>query len=93
MKEDRRTVLRAVVRTLTVQLRGVMVLPENLQQVVIFHLRRIVFHFDGFGVTSAIAANIFVRGVLELSARVADCVDMANRVCSRFAMQTVTRRA
>ena len=72
MEEDRRTVLASVIRALAVQLRGIVVLPEDIEQLFIIDLGRIVFNLDCLGVSGAVAANVFVGRVRKLSAGVAD---------------------
>ena len=72
MKENRGAVLRAPIGPLAVDLRGIVVLPENFQQIVVRDFRGIVFHFDRFGVAGAIGANFFIGGVLGLATGVAD---------------------
>ena len=70
--EDGGAVLRAIIRALTVQLRGIVVLPEDIQKLVIGNLCRIVFNFYGLRVPSTIGANVFVSRILGLSSGVAD---------------------
>src|ERR1700720_396964 len=72
MKEDRGTVLCAPVRTLTIQLSGIVVLPEDFQQLVVRKFRRIVVHFDGLGVSGAIGTDLFIRRIGGLSAGITD---------------------
>src|ERR1700683_1001505 len=52
--EDGGAVLRAPVRALAVELRGVVILPENFQQVGVANLRGIEFHFYRLGVAGTI---------------------------------------
>ena len=71
VEEDGGTVLRAPVRSLAVELRGVVVLPEDFQQVCVAHLRRIVLDLNRFGVAGAIGTNFFVGGIVGVSAGIA----------------------
>jgi len=70
--ENRGTILRSRVGPLPVQLRGIVVLPEDIQQLFIGNLGRIIVDLDRFGMPGAIRTNIFVRRILHLPARVTD---------------------
>src|SRR3982074_1001471 len=70
MKEDCRAVLRSIVRTLAVELGGIVVFPKYLQQFLVGKFRRIVLHFDGFGVAGAVAANVLVSRIGEVPTRI-----------------------
>ncbi len=72
MKENRGAVLRAPVRALAVHLRGIVVLPENFQQVGIADFGGIEFDFHGFGVAGAVGADFFIGRILGLAAGIAD---------------------
>src|SRR3989442_15557995 len=72
MKEDGRAVLCAPVGPLTIELRGIVVLPEDFQQLVIRKLRCIVVHFDSLGVSGAISTDVFVSRISRLSAGITD---------------------
>src|SRR5580658_5362373 len=72
MKENRGAVLRPDIRPLAIQSGGVVVVPEDLQQIVVADHRRIVGHLHHFGVAGAIRADLFISRVIELTARVAD---------------------
>src|SRR5215469_5089221 len=72
MIENCRTVLCSPVRPLAVQLRGIVILPKHLEQILIGNLGRVVLNLDRFGVSGAIGANIFVGGVWEMAASVAN---------------------
>src|SRR5258706_9447671 len=72
MEENRRPVLRSVIRTLTIQRGRIVILPENVQQVVIADQRRIEGHFDHFGVTGLIGAHILISGFAHRAAHIAD---------------------
>jgi hypothetical protein len=72
VEKDGGAILRAPIRTLPVDLRGVVILPENFQQLAEAHLGRIEVYFHGFGMPGAVGADFFVRGVVSLSADVAD---------------------
>ena len=71
MEKNCRAVLRAEIRALPVQLRGIVVLPENVQQVFIRDFGGIVLDFNRFGVTGPIAANVFIGWILRVSAGIA----------------------
>src|SRR5579863_10401245 len=72
MVKDGGAVLRAPVGALAVELSGVVVLPENFQQVGVVDLDGVEFDFDGFGMAGAIGADIFVGGTVGLAAGIAD---------------------
>src|SRR6185437_3242268 len=72
MIEDCRAVLLAEVRALTVQLRGIVVLPENIEQVFIGNSGGVVIDLDRFRMACGVGANVFVGGVLHLTADVTD---------------------
>src|SRR3954471_4260714 len=70
--EDRRAVLRSLVRTLAVQLRGIVRNREkHSQQFTVCNLRRIEDHLNGLGVAGLAGADDFVFGSFGASARVA----------------------
>src|SRR5260370_35354300 len=71
MKENRRAVLCAEVRSLAIYLRRVVSLPESFQQLFISHFRRIKRYLHDFRMPRFIRANIFVTGIRHLSAAVA----------------------
>src|SRR5438552_16251834 len=70
--ENRRTVLGADVRALTVQRRRIVILPEDVEQLLVRHLRRIVDELNHFGVSRASAAHILIGRVLERPAEITD---------------------
>src|ERR1700681_4701846 len=70
MEEKWRAVLRTIVRTLAVELGGIVVFPEYFQQFLVGKFRRIVLHFDGFGVAGAVAANVLVSRIGEVLTRI-----------------------
>src|SRR5438094_5189442 len=67
MIKNRRPVLRAEIGALPVQLRGIVVLPENVEQVSVRNFSRIIFNFNGLGMSGAVGANVFVSWVLKVS--------------------------
>src|SRR4051812_18004561 len=70
--EDRRAVLRSLVRTLAVQLRGIVRNREkHSQQLAVCNLRRIEDHLNGLGVAGLACTDDFVFGSFGASARVA----------------------
>src|SRR5208282_6564963 len=66
VEEDGGAILRAPVRALAVELRGIVVLPENFEQVGVANLGGIEINFYGLGVAGAIGANFFVRGAVGI---------------------------
>src|ERR1700730_2009530 len=70
MKKKRRAGLRSLVRTLAVELGGIVVFPEYFQQFLVGKFRRIVLHFDGFGVAGAVAADVLVSRIGEVPTRI-----------------------
>ena len=72
MIENRRPVLGSPVWALAIDLRSIVILPEDLQEIVVGDLGGIEFHFDGFGVAGAVGANFFIGGILGFAADVAD---------------------
>src|SRR5262249_45413499 len=79
MKEDGRAILRTPVRPLTVELRGVMVLPEDLQQVFVMDFRWIVVDFTRFGVAGAVGTDILIRWAIQLASGVANACGLSSR--------------
>src|SRR5882724_310066 len=71
MVEDRSAVLRAPVRALAIQLGGIVVLPKNVQQLIVGNLAGIVIYFHRFGMAGAVGADLFVSGVFSFPADVA----------------------
>src|SRR6185437_15724822 len=69
--EDRGAVLAANVRTLAVDRRGVVILPEHLQQSVETHLRGIELDLHHLGVAGAVGTDLLVGRVVGHAARVA----------------------
>src|SRR5271165_2819561 len=72
VEEDRGSVLRAPVWALTVQLRGIVVLPKDFEQVGILYLGWVELDLHGFGMSGPIGANFLVSWTIGLSAGVAD---------------------
>ena len=72
VEEDHRPVVVADVRTLTVELRRVVVHPEDVEQRVVAHASRVKRDLDGLGVPGAVRAHVLIRGRLREAARVAD---------------------
>src|SRR6476660_9196205 len=67
MEEDRRAVLCAPVRALAVELGGIVVLPENLQQVGVGDLGGIEVDLDGFCVASPIGADLLIGRIVGMA--------------------------
>ena len=72
VEEDRRAILRAVVGTLAIHLRRIVALKEDGEKLAIGNLLRVEFHFDSFGVASAIRANLFVCWAFRVATGVSD---------------------
>src|SRR5260370_28899951 len=73
MKENRRAILCAEVRSLAIYLRRVVNLPESFQQLFVSHFRGIKSYLHDFRMSGFVRANIFVSGIGHLSAAVAYC--------------------
>src|SRR5580692_8594770 len=71
MREDRRTVLIADVGPLAIELRGIVNLPEQVEEPIVRHTLRIIDHFDRLRVSRAVTADLPVRRVLGVAAGVA----------------------
>src|SRR6185295_5186956 len=69
---DARAVLRADVVALPIALGRIVVLPEDLQQILIADLFGIKDDEDDFSVIGGAAADLAIRGVLRLAGGVAD---------------------
>src|SRR5205807_3187664 len=72
VEEDDGSILRSHVRALPVQLRGIVVFPEDAQQILIRNLGRIVLDFHHFRVPGPSRADILIRWVLEGAAGITD---------------------
>src|SRR5579859_7723897 len=72
MKENRAAVLLAEIRALAVDLRGVVHLPESVQELLVAQLRGVEGDLDDFGVTRLAGADIFVGGIRGVAAAVSD---------------------
>src|SRR5438445_8918095 len=66
MKEDCRAILRTPVRTLPVQLSGIVILPENLHQSLVRNLCRVILNFDCLRMASLIGRDVFIGWILQL---------------------------
>src|SRR3954452_13426736 len=65
MEEDGGAVLRAPIRPLPVQLSGVVVLPEDVEQRVIADLRGIISHFHDLSVAGRVSTDLTVSRVFR----------------------------
>lgn len=72
-KENRGAILRPVIRPLAVEGRGIVTLPERIEELCIRNLRGIELHAHRFRMTGASGADLRVGGIRDGSARVADC--------------------
>src|SRR3990170_1098898 len=69
--EHRGAVLRTHTRPLPIRRRGVMAVPEDIEQLLVGDLRRIVNHLYCLRVSGPVGADVFVGRVLQAAARVA----------------------
>ena len=65
-------ILCSDVGALPIQSRRIVIGPENIEQIVVFNLRRIEFNLHHFRVAGLVGANVLVTGILFRSAGVAD---------------------
>jgi uncharacterized membrane protein (UPF0127 family) len=72
VEENRGAILGADVRPLPVQRGWVVIIPEDFEQVVIADDLGIESDLDYFGVTGAIRTNVFIGGMFQLAAGVAN---------------------
>src|SRR6185503_17551286 len=72
MNDNRRPVLGPPVVALAHSLRRVMVLPEDLQQLVVARLGRVEYDADGLGVTGPAGTRLLVSRVGRVAALVAN---------------------
>src|ERR1700683_5214618 len=72
VEENSRAILRAVIGPLAIELRGVVALEENRQQLLVGNLVWIEFDLDRFGVAGRIRAHFLVRRILGVAADIAD---------------------
>src|SRR5579863_3631754 len=72
VKEDCRAILLAPVWPLPVELRGIVVLPEDFEQLIVGKPGGIVIDFDGLGMPGRVSANLFVSWVGRVATDVAD---------------------
>src|SRR6267143_495216 len=70
MKENRRAVLCAEIRSLAVHLRRVMSLPENVEQLFITHFCGIEGHLHHVRMPGFVSANVFVGRIRRLPAAI-----------------------
>src|SRR5579871_5626771 len=71
VREDGRAILIADVGSLTIELRGIVNLPKDVQQRLVVDPLRIERNLDGFGVAGRVAADLAVRWVLDVAAGIA----------------------
>src|SRR5277367_1163414 len=72
MKKYHAAILCSPVRTLAVELGGVVQFKKQIQQALVAYLRRIELHVHHFCVPGAVGAHILVGWIVELAALVAD---------------------
>src|SRR5260221_10031882 len=68
--KNRRAVLLTNIRSLSVECRRIVILPENGKQIVIAESLRIVSHLDDFGMSCSPAADVLISGVFHRSAQI-----------------------
>jgi hypothetical protein len=73
MIENYRPILGPYIRTLSVQRRWIVVRPENVQQLFVADLGRIILQLDHLSVSSFVSAHVLVGRVLLFTACVPDC--------------------
>src|SRR5258707_4140693 len=84
MKENRRAVLRAQIRSLAVHLRRVMSLPENVEQLFVTHFCGIERHLHHFRMPGFVRANVFVGRIRRLSPTVSyRCINYSRHALKR----------
>src|SRR5919108_73496 len=84
VEEDDRAVLVADVPSLAVELRRIVLVPEDVEQLFVSDELRVEGHFDDLGMPGRVRADIFVRRILERAtgvtdARPGDAFDLAKR--------------
>src|SRR5882762_1851539 len=72
MIEDHRTILRSDIRSLSIQGRGIVVRPKNIEQLIVADLRRIELNLHDFRVTGLVAANILVARIFLVATGIPD---------------------
>src|SRR5580704_18547189 len=84
VEENRRTVLIPDVGSLTVQLRWVVNLPEDIEELFVGDALRIVRDLDRLGMAGGVAADLAVCRILQVTAGVAgNGVDDAGNLAKR----------
>src|SRR6202008_2238989 len=73
VEKNLRPVLCANVRTLAIQRRRIVALPENSQQLLVSHLRWVVVDFHCLRMPRPARADIFITRVFQRAARVTYC--------------------
>src|SRR5258708_20469200 len=72
VKEDRRAVLRADVRSLAIRGRGIVILPEDPQQVLVGGALGVVLHLHRLPLAGAAGPHVLIGGVRHAAPRVSD---------------------
>src|SRR5579872_961394 len=70
MKKYRCAILLAVVGPLPIELRRIVVLPKDVQEIAIRDLIRVKCNLYNFRVPSLIRADVLIRGILQVSTHV-----------------------
>ena len=71
-KDDRTTLAAQFIWALIVHRRGIVQLPENVQQIVVRNSRRIVAHFDHFYVSGRVGTYIVVCRIVYRAAHISN---------------------
>src|SRR5215475_569720 len=71
MREYRTAVLLAEIRSLAIQLRWIMHMPEGFDKCFIIYLCRIECDPDDLGMAGLVGAYVFIRGIFGVSVAVA----------------------
>src|SRR5438045_2004234 len=79
-------ILIADIGSLALQCGGIVICPEDFEQLIVTHNRRIELHLHNFSVAARVAANVFVSWVFGFAAGITDqgLFHTWNRAKSRF---------
>src|ERR1700674_2819247 len=85
MEKNRGAVLRTKVRALAIYLRGIVSLPEHIEQLFERHFSGIKGDLHHFGMPGLVGADIFICWVDGVAVRIAHCgIDYARNLAKRF---------
>src|SRR5690242_8140178 len=71
MKEDGGSVLGTDVRYLAIHRGGIMGRPEDIEQLLVVHLLRVIGNLNDFGMAGLVGADILVGGIVRVAAQIA----------------------